>query len=137
MTQEAILIRGGTVIDPANDVHGNYEVRLRGTRVDAVGENLSSGLSDLVVDATGCLVIPGLVDTHVHLSEPFGGPQGHRMLARAGVTCALDMAGRPRELIDGIKSGGVGITVGFVYALVPGDSVTGLDPKKKEIESAC
>jgi predicted amidohydrolase len=137
MTQQAILIRGGTVIDPANDVHGKYEVRLRGTRVDAVGENLSSGLSDLVVDAAGCLVIPGLVDTHVHLSEPFGGPQGHRMLARAGVTCALDMAGRPRQLIDGIKSGGVGITVGFVYALVPGDSLTGLDPKKEEIQRAC
>jgi hypothetical protein len=47
------------------------------------------------------------------------------------------MAGQPRSLIDGIKSGGVGITVGFVYALVPGDSVTGLDPKKEEIQRAC
>jgi hypothetical protein len=137
MTHEAILIRGGTVIDPANDVHGRYDVRLRGFRVDAVGENLSSGSTDLVVDATGCLVIPGLIDTHVHLSDPFGGPQGHRMLARAGVTCALDMAGQPRSLIDGIKSGGVGITVGFVYPLVPGESVSGLDPQKQEIQSTC
>ena len=135
MTQEAILIRGGTVIDPANDVHGKCDVRLRGTRVDTVGENFSSGSTDFVVDATDCLVIPGLVDTHVHLSDPFGGPQGHRMLARAGVTCALDMAGQVRSLIDGIKSGGVGITVGFVYPLVPGESVTGLDPKKKKSRS--
>src|SRR5262249_55209144 len=37
----------------------------------------------------------------------------------------------------GIKSGGVGITVGFVYPLVPGDSVSGLDPKKEEIQRAC
>ena len=59
------LIRGGTVIDPANNVHGKCDVRLRGTRVDAVGENLSSGSTDLVVDATDRLVIPGLVDTHV------------------------------------------------------------------------
>lgn len=136
MSHDAVLIRGGTVIDPANNVHGKYDVRLRLTRVDAVGENLASD-SNLVVDATGCLVIPGLIDTHVHLSDPFGGPQGHRMLARAGVTCALDMAGQPRSLIDGIKTGGVGITVGFVYPLVPGESVTGLDPKKAEIQSAC
>ena len=59
------------------------------------------------------------------------------MLARAGVTCALDMAGQPRSLIDGIKSGGAGITVGFVYPLVPGESVTGSDPKKEEIQTAC
>jgi len=137
MTQEAILITGGTVIDPANNVHGKCDVRLRGTRVDAVGENLSRRSADLVVDATDRLVIPGLVDTHVHLSDPFGGPQGHRMLARAGVTCALDMAGRPRSLTDGIKSGGVGITVGFVFPLVPGESVSGLDPHKQEIRSAC
>jgi hypothetical protein len=137
MTQDAILIRGGTVIDPANDVHGRCDIRLRGTRVDAVGANLSSGSTDLIVDATDCLVIPGLVDTHVHLSDPFGGPQGHRMLARAGVTCALDMAGQPRSLIEGIKSGGVGITVGFVFPLVPGESVSGRDPQKEEMRTAC
>ncbi len=125
------------VIDPANDVRGKYDVRLRGTRVDAVGDNLSCGPTDLIVDATDCLVIPGLVDTHVHLSDPFGGPQGHRMLARAGVTCALDMAGESRSLISQLKSGGAGITVGFVFPLIPGESVSGRDPKKEEMRSAC
>ena len=58
MTQEAILIRGGTVNDPANDVHGKCDVRLRGTGVDTVGENLSSGSTDFVVDATDRLSSP-------------------------------------------------------------------------------
>jgi hypothetical protein len=125
------------VIDPANDVRGKRDVRLRGSRVDAVGESLPCGSADLIVDAAGCLVIPGLVDTHVHLSDPFGGPQGHRMLARAGVTCALDMAGEPRSLIAGLKSAGAGITVGFVFPLVPGESVSGRDPEKGEMRSVC
>lgn len=129
-----VLIRGGQVIDPANGINGKRDVSVRHGRVETVGENLAPGPSDTVIDATGCLVIPGLVDTHVHLSQPFGGPQGHRMLARAGVTCALDMAGEPDALIDGIKSDGVGITVGFVYPIVPGGSVADRNPGRAVLE---
>jgi hypothetical protein len=134
MDDSSVLIGGGQVIDPANGINGKRDILLRRGRVDAVGENLAPGPNGKVVDATGCLVIPGLVDTHVHLCEPFGGPHGHRMLARAGVTCALDMAGEPGSIAAGLKSDGVGITVGFLFPLVPGSSVSGRDPKKDELE---
>jgi len=134
MNEKGILIRGGQVVDPANGINGKRDVLLRHGRIYAVGEQLNGGPHDIIIDASGSLVIPGLVDTHVHLCEPFGGPQGHRMLARAGVTCALDMAGEPEAIVDGIKSDGVGITVGYVYPLVPGASVSGRDPKRKELE---
>jgi hypothetical protein len=134
MDDRDILIRGGQVIDPANGINGQRDILLRRGRVDAVGENLAPGTNPKVIDAAGCLVIPGLVDTHVHLCEPFGGPHGHRMLARAGVTCALDMAGQPGSIVEGIKSAGVGITVGFVFPLVPGSSVSGTDPKRDELQ---
>lgn len=133
MDDRDLLISGGQVIDPANGINGKRDILLRHGRVDVVGENLPPG-TNRVIDATGCLVIPGLVDTHVHLCEPFGGAQGYRMLARAGVTCALDMAGEPESIMAGIKSGGAGITVGFVYPLIPGSSASGRNPTKEELE---
>ena len=132
-----VLIRGGRVIDPANQIDGNYDLRLRGGAIDAIGETLAVNANELVVDGTDCLVIPGLVDTHVHLCAPFGGAHGHRMLARAGVTCALDMAGDPAAIVAGLKSDGVGITVGFVFPVVPGASVSGRDPQREELERVC
>jgi predicted amidohydrolase len=75
MGDRDLLICGGQVIDPANGINGKRDILLRHGRVDVVGENLPPG-TNRVIDATGCLVIPGLVDAHVHLSEPFGGAQG-------------------------------------------------------------
>lgn len=128
-----VLIRGGQIVDPANERNGHYDVLLHGSRIAEVDENLRSNSPDQVIDATGCLVIPGLVDTHMHLSQPFGGPQGHRMLARAGVTCALDMAGEADSLIAGIKSDGAGITIGYVFPLIPGETVDHRNPERDEI----
>jgi len=67
----AILIRGGTVVDPANGVHGPRDVLVKGGKVAAVVEpNGDSEAGAEVVDVTGCLVLPGLIDMHAHLREP-------------------------------------------------------------------
>lgn len=134
MDNTDILIRGGQVIDPASGTNGIQDISVRSGRVEAVGESLTQASNDTVIDATGCLVIPGLVDTHVHLCHPFGGPQGHRMLAKAGVTCTLDMAGESDAIISGLKSDGVGITVAFVYPIVPGTSVVDRNPNRSVLE---
>lgn len=134
MDTSDVLIRGGQIVDPANGINGKFDILVRRGRVEAVRGNLTSGPDALVIDATDCLVIPGLVDTHVHLSHPFGGPQGHRMLARAGVTCALDMAGESGSIVEGLKSDGAGITIGFVYAIVPGSSVADRNPGRNVLE---
>jgi dihydroorotase len=65
----SILIRGGRVIDPANGVDGIADVRIAYGRVAAVAPGLSDP-ADRVLDATGMIVCPGLVDIHVHLREP-------------------------------------------------------------------
>ncbi len=74
-----LLITGGTVIDPANDVEGPRDVMIVEGCIAAVaepgavgekGEALSEPGDTIVVDASGCLVLPGLIDMHVHLREP-------------------------------------------------------------------
>ena len=66
-----ILLRGGRVIDPASALDGLADVLLIDGKVAGVGPNLSApdGGAE-VVDVSGSVVAPGLVDVHVHLREP-------------------------------------------------------------------
>jgi dihydroorotase len=66
-----IIIRGGTVVDPANAIHGRYNVVVRDGFIAAVlpPDADHDGATESV-DASGCLVVPGLIDIHVHLREP-------------------------------------------------------------------
>ncbi len=64
----SVLIQHGTLIDPAQHVHAPADVLLRDGRVAAVGRDL--GPADRSIDATGRLVVPGLIDVHVHFREP-------------------------------------------------------------------
>src|SRR3989440_7062856 len=65
---QSILIRGGTVVtmDAANTIVEG-DVLVRDGRIAAVGD--ASGTADLTIDASGCAVLPGFVQTHVHLCQ--------------------------------------------------------------------
>src|SRR5690606_7534454 len=62
-----LLIRGGGVVDAESDRVA--DVRVSGGRVVAVGSGLD-GADATTIDASGCLVAPGLVDLHTHLRQP-------------------------------------------------------------------
>jgi dihydroorotase len=64
-----ILIRGGRVIDPATEHDARADLLIEGNSIVAVGENIETE-GARVVDATGLVVAPGLVDMHVHFREP-------------------------------------------------------------------
>ena len=59
------VIRGGTVLDQSGE--RRTDVAIEGGHVVEVAESLDG---DVTLDATGCIVAPGLVDLHVHLREP-------------------------------------------------------------------
>jgi dihydroorotase len=59
------------VIDPAQDIDAVLDVRLRNGLVDAVGSDLDPG-GARVVDVRGLLVLPGLIDVHVHCFKGIG-----------------------------------------------------------------
>jgi dihydroorotase len=61
----SIVIKGGLVIDRSGEHMA--DVVIESGHIVAVGKDLSG---DLVLDASGCVVAPGLVDVHSHLREP-------------------------------------------------------------------
>jgi dihydroorotase len=67
-TPPTVLIRGGTLIDQGGERRA--DVLCAGGRVKAVGDDVEGPGGALVLDATGCVVAPGLVDLHAHLREP-------------------------------------------------------------------
>jgi len=66
----SIVIRGGTVmtLDDAGSVR-RADVRTEGNRITAVAEAIEPGPADHVIDATGMVVLPGFVQTHIHLCQ--------------------------------------------------------------------
>ena len=63
-----ILITGGTIVDPTGERRA--DVAIASGRVAAVAPSITAEPGDIVLDAAGCVVSPGLVDLHVHLREP-------------------------------------------------------------------
>lgn len=62
-----LVIRGGTIVDPASGLHRQGDIAIEQGRIVAVEPELVSAEAGHVVDATGRLVVPGLVDLHVHV----------------------------------------------------------------------
>lgn len=90
-----ILIQNGYVLDPESKREGVLDVLVVDDRIAKVAEHIEAE-ADRIVDATGCYVMPGFIDLHVHLRDP--GLEyketletGGRAAARGGVTtvCAM------------------------------------------------
>ncbi|HMO66548.1 MAG TPA: dihydroorotase, partial [Verrucomicrobiota bacterium] len=70
---DALLLRGGRVIDPASGHDATADVLVRGGTVRAVGRGLAThpeAAGARTVEVAGLVVAPGLIDLHVHLREP-------------------------------------------------------------------
>jgi len=67
-----ILIKGGRVIDPSQDMDRVTDVAVKRGRIEALAKVAKSAQADfaVVIDASGMVVCPGLLDLHVHLREP-------------------------------------------------------------------
>ena len=69
-----LVIKGGRVVDPAQNLDGLYNVYVMSGRVASIKKaeadtsEVGSGVD--IIDATGLTVIPGLIDAHAHLREP-------------------------------------------------------------------
>ncbi len=87
-------IKGGHLIEPTAGISAPMDVLIEGDRIAGIGEDLKG---DETIDASGCVVCPGLVDIHVHFREPgFESKEtiasGSRAAAAGGFTSVVTMA---------------------------------------------
>jgi dihydroorotase len=65
-----VLLRGGRVIDPSQQLDERLDMLLVDGRVAGIGQGLEAPEGCEVIDVSGLVVAPGFVDLHVHLREP-------------------------------------------------------------------
>ncbi|MDQ2684097.1 MAG: amidohydrolase/deacetylase family metallohydrolase [Chloroflexota bacterium] len=93
MAEFDVLVRGGHVVDPANDRSASLDVAVSGGRIAAVEASIDPGRAAEVIDASGQYVTPGLIDlhTHVYWGVTYWGIEPDPVAARSGVTTWLDV----------------------------------------------
>ena len=98
-----ILIRNGRVIDPRNEINDVRDVGIANGKIVRVDHNIPPQDAQLVIDATGMMITPGLVDLHGHYyygtqpdsdySNGFKAVPPDGFTLRSGVTTAVDAGG--------------------------------------------
>lgn len=130
---KSIILRGGTVVNPLKTREFSGDIRISGGKIEAIDSGIAVKAGEQVIDVTGKLVMPGLVDMHVHVADV---PDSRRMLVKAGVTTALDVAGKPDDIFRGAIEAGAGLNLAYLYPLVPGDTIKTSAPSRQELSDA-
>jgi dihydroorotase len=92
-----LLIRGGRVIDPARNVDGVADVAIAAGKIAALRPDLSASSATRTIDASGKLVVPGLIDIHTHAVRE---KDDAALCLADGVTALVDAGSRGSDRID-------------------------------------
>lgn len=116
--QYDILIRGGEVIDPSQQLCGPCDVAVLDGRVAAVEDRIQ-GEGTHTIDARGQLVVPGLIDLHVHVytHAPLG-LDADSLCAAGGVTTMLDAGTAGSHNFDAFRRDDIDRAQTEVFSLV-------------------
>lgn len=90
LDNDRTILKGGRVVDPKNGVDAEMDILIVGDRIDKVAASIEPEKGDRVIGCEGLLVVPGLVDMHLHLGDLFEVTTEPIMCAAAdGVTMGL------------------------------------------------
>ena len=136
MSKYSIVLKGGTVIDPVNHRHEKMDIGINNGRIEAVKEYIDASEAEDYFELDGLYVMPGIVDMHMHASKRLGGYYAHKMLAKAGVTSALEMMGPIDSVLEYARDYGTGLTIAVLDAADEGYNLKSNNPGRDELEAA-
>src|SRR5260221_12102440 len=116
-----VVVAGGRVVDPANGVDGIRDIGIKKGRIAAVAPKLEAGPGAKIIDTSGLVVTPGLIDTHAHVYQYVAGDFGLNpdlVVVRSGVTTVVDQGGPSALTFDGFRKFIVETAKTRVYAFI-------------------
>ena len=111
-----ILVKGGTLIDPAQGIHDQMDIGISQGKIAALTRDIAPGEAKKVVDARGMLVTPGIIDFHCHVADGIfynattpdeaGVLSGVTAVGDGGSTGQANFAGFKRFVISQVQRSG-------------------------------
>ena len=97
----SLLLKGGRLLDPASRRDGLLDVRITNGIVEEIGPELAAN-GEKMIDVRGCLVVPGLLDVHLHLVNGLGpfGADPDIFGVGSGVTTVVDAGSTGHSLFN-------------------------------------
>jgi dihydroorotase len=131
-----LLIKGGVVVDPSQGLHQERDIALSRGIVELVEKDISADQAREVIDATGLLVTPGLIDIHVHVYpgvSHYGINADTHCLAH-GVTTVMDAGSSGADTFEAFRRYIVDVSDTRIYALLNVSSMGMVSPQVGELE---
>ena len=131
-----LVIAGGTLIDPTQGLHEKKDLAIENERIVLVGADISPDCSRAVLDASGHVVTPGLVDIHVHVYpgvSHYGIDPDSTCLAR-GVTTVNDAGSSGADTFEGLRRYVIEVVETRVLAFLNISALGMVSPLDNELE---
>jgi dihydroorotase len=101
--QYDLVLKGGRVIDPANEIDGVMDVAVAGGKIARVAKDIAASEAKKTVNAEGLIVTPGLIDLHAHVYGYSGSILPDDTALYAGTTTVVDAGGAGWMTFDDFK----------------------------------
>jgi dihydroorotase len=115
-----LLVRGGRVVDPSQNLFDDRDITITAGRIVQVGVGIPESEARQVLNAKGKIVTPGLIDVHVHVYDgvaPLGIPADPNCIAK-GVTTVVDAGSAGAHTFPGLRKYVIKAVDTRVYALL-------------------
>ena len=100
-----LLLKGGRVVDPAQEIDALLDVAIRGGRIEKLAAGIDPASAEEVRDVSGLVVTPGLIDLHVHVYQHVTdfGLNPDEAGVHSGATTIVDQGSCGAWTFDGFK----------------------------------
>lgn len=131
-----LLIKGGRVLDPAQQLDARRDVAVTRGRITRLAADLPPDSAREVLDASGHLVVPGLIDLHVHVYpgvSHYGVAPDPTCLAR-GVTTVCDAGSAGADTFEGLRRYVIDVSETRILAFLNISAIGMVSPLDNELE---
>lgn len=140
-----ILIKGGHVIDPKNNINEKMDIAIQEGKIASVAKHIDTAQAVQVVDAAGMYVTPGLIDMHAHVFYGFdpdsylsGGTVAvlpDQTTFRSGVTTVVDAGGAGWRSFPIFKKNIIDVSKTRVLSLlnIVGEGMRGIEKYEQNV----